>query len=189
MRLEGKTAVIVGAGQTPGETIGNGRATAILFAREGARVFLVDRDLAAAEETAAIIRAEGFEAICHQADIAREADCIAMAAAATAINDPNDGIQSCVEEWQRRRDILLDELRDFTVVPPHGGWSFLVDVSPLGFDSPTASKRLLELGKIAATPMVNWGSASSGKYVRIAFANEPVQRLQGIGQRFRTALT
>jgi NAD(P)-dependent dehydrogenase (short-subunit alcohol dehydrogenase family) len=84
MRLEGKTAVIVGAGQTPGETIGNGRATSILFAREGAKVFLVDRDLAAAEATAAIIRAEGFEALCHQADISKEADCIAMAAAAKA---------------------------------------------------------------------------------------------------------
>ena len=44
-RLEGKTAVVVGAGQTPGETIGNGRATAILFAREGARVLCVDRRL------------------------------------------------------------------------------------------------------------------------------------------------
>ena len=43
-RLAGKTAIVVGAGQTPGETIGNGRATAILFAREGAQVLLVDRD-------------------------------------------------------------------------------------------------------------------------------------------------
>jgi len=114
---------------------------------------------------------------------------IAMGAAATAINDPDDRIQSCVEEWQRRRDRLLDELRDFRVIPPHGGWSFLVDVSSLGVDAPTASKRLLELGRIATTPMVHWGSARSNKYVRIVFSNEPVQRLQGIGHRFRTALT
>jgi len=92
---------------------------------------------------------------------------IAMGAVATAINDPDDGIEECVAEWQRRRDILLDELADFTIIPPHGGWSFLVDVSPLGFDGPAASKRLLELGNIAATPMVNWGSKNSGKYVRI----------------------
>jgi aspartate/methionine/tyrosine aminotransferase len=113
---------------------------------------------------------------------------IAMGAVATAINDPNDGIKECVAEWGRRCDVLLDELTDFTVIPPHGGWSFLVDVSPLELDGPTASKRLLELGKIAATPMVNWGSENSRKYVRLVFSNEPVQRLRGAGQRFRDAL-
>ncbi len=114
---------------------------------------------------------------------------IAMGAVATAINDPGDGIEECVAEWQRRRDILLAELADFKVIPPHGGWSFLVDVSPLGFDGPAVSKRLLELGKIAATPMVNWGSENSSKYVRIVYSNEPVQRLHGVGKRFRDVLT
>jgi N-succinyldiaminopimelate aminotransferase len=114
---------------------------------------------------------------------------IAMGAVAVAIDDPDNGIEECVAEWQRRRDILLGELGDFTVVPPHGGWSFLVDVSPLGFDGPAASKRLLELGKIAATPMVNWGSENSRKYVRIVFSNEPVQRLHGVGKRFKDALS
>ena len=46
MRLDGKAGIVVGAGQTPGETVGNGRAAALLFAREGARVVLVDRHLA-----------------------------------------------------------------------------------------------------------------------------------------------
>src|SRR5215216_284546 len=50
-RLDGRVAVVVGGGQTPGETIGNGRATAITFAREGAKVVVVDRDLGSAEET------------------------------------------------------------------------------------------------------------------------------------------
>jgi NAD(P)-dependent dehydrogenase (short-subunit alcohol dehydrogenase family) len=54
-RLQDKVAVVVGAGQTPGDTIGNGRATAILFAREGARVLCVDRDLASAQGTVAMI--------------------------------------------------------------------------------------------------------------------------------------
>ncbi len=114
---------------------------------------------------------------------------IAMGAVATAINDPNDGIRVCVAEWQQRRDVLLEELQDFTVIPPHGGWSFLVDVSSLGMDGPEASRRLLEKGKIAATPMVNWGGSASTNYVRIVFSNEPVDRLRGIGQRFRDALT
>ncbi|HJT36960.1 MAG TPA: 3-oxoacyl-ACP reductase, partial [Actinomycetota bacterium] len=52
MRLDGKVAIVVGAGQTPGETIGNGRATAIVYAREGARVLLVDRASGSARETA-----------------------------------------------------------------------------------------------------------------------------------------
>ena len=72
MRLAGKTAIVVGAGQTPGDTIGNGRATAILFAREGARVLAVDRNLASAEETAAMIRAEGGVCQAHEADATRE---------------------------------------------------------------------------------------------------------------------
>jgi N-succinyldiaminopimelate aminotransferase len=114
---------------------------------------------------------------------------IAMGAVATAINDPNDGIQACVAEWQRRRDVLLDELREFTIIPPHGGWSLFLDVSPLGLDGATASRRLLERGKIAATPMVNWGSTNSDKYVRLVFANEPVHRLQGIAKRVQHALT
>ena len=113
---------------------------------------------------------------------------IAMGAAAAAIKDPNDGIETSVEEWKRRRDVAVEELKDFDVIPPDGGWSFLVDVSPLDMDAPTASKRLLDKGKIAATPMVNWGSKNSTKYVRIVFSNEPVERLKGLGKRFKDSL-
>ena len=45
MRLAGKTAIVVGAGQSPGEGMGNGRATVLLFAREGAKVLAVDHRL------------------------------------------------------------------------------------------------------------------------------------------------
>ena len=113
---------------------------------------------------------------------------IAMGAAAAAIKDPNDGIETSVEEWKRRRDVAVEELKDFDVIPPDGGWSFLVDVSPLDMDAPTASKRLLDKGKIAATPMDNWGSKNSTRYVRIVFSNEPVERLKGLGKRFKDSL-
>lgn len=73
-RLEGKTAVVVGAGQTRGATLGNGRATALLFAREGARVVLVDRDADSVEETRATIAGEGGTAEVLVLDIAASAN-------------------------------------------------------------------------------------------------------------------
>jgi len=77
-RLAGKVAVVMGGGQTPGDTIGNGRATAVLFAREGARVVVVDRRGAAAEETVAQIAGEGGTATAVEADATREADVAAL---------------------------------------------------------------------------------------------------------------
>jgi NAD(P)-dependent dehydrogenase (short-subunit alcohol dehydrogenase family) len=68
-RLEDKVAIVVGAGQTPGETIGNGRATSVLFAREGASVLLVDRSEAAARETAEQIESEGGKCAVLAADV------------------------------------------------------------------------------------------------------------------------
>ena len=112
---------------------------------------------------------------------------IAMGAVATAIND-NDGIASSVEKLEARRDLLLSELAEFTVIPPHGGWSFLVNVAPLGLDGPAASGLLLEKGKIAATPMINWGGPHCANYVRVVFSNESIDRLRGIGDRFDRAL-
>jgi len=83
-RLEGKTAIIIGAGQTPGDTIGNGRAMAMLFAREGADVMCVDRNLARADDTVAAIVAEGGKAWSHAADIVRADDVAGIFDAALA---------------------------------------------------------------------------------------------------------
>ena len=84
MRLKDKTAVVGGAGQTPGETIGNGRAMAILFAREGADLLCVDRDRGRAEETAAMIAAEGGRATALEANIVKPGAADAIVAAALA---------------------------------------------------------------------------------------------------------
>jgi NAD(P)-dependent dehydrogenase (short-subunit alcohol dehydrogenase family) len=73
MRMANKVAMVVGAGQAPGDVVGNGRATALLFAREGAVVICIDKSLDAAEETAALIRDEGGDALALEADITAEA--------------------------------------------------------------------------------------------------------------------
>src|SRR5438309_2074663 len=81
-RVEGKAAIVVGGGQTRGETVGNGRATAIVLGREGAHVCVVDRALASAQETVDLIAAEGGRAWAFAADVTREADVERLMAAA-----------------------------------------------------------------------------------------------------------
>ena len=87
-RLEGKVAVVVGAGQTKGETIGNGRAIATLYAREGARLFLVDRDSESVAVTAEQIVVAGGEAEVFVADARQEADC-------------EQAIQACMQHYKQ----------------------------------------------------------------------------------------
>ena len=82
MRLSGKSAIVVGAGQTPGTTIGNGRAMAILFAREGADVLCVDRDGARAAETVEVIIKEGGRAAALEANTVKPGAADAIVAAA-----------------------------------------------------------------------------------------------------------
>ena len=71
-RLEGKVAVVFGGGQGPGEGIGNGRAAAMRFAREGARVLVANKGLASAEETVRLIREEGGDAVAFSAEVTVE---------------------------------------------------------------------------------------------------------------------
>ena len=80
MRLKDKIAIVVGAGQSPGETLGNGRAVSLLFAREGAKVLAVDSRAEAAEETAELARKEKGVAVACTADVRREAEMKAMIA-------------------------------------------------------------------------------------------------------------
>jgi NAD(P)-dependent dehydrogenase (short-subunit alcohol dehydrogenase family) len=123
-RLEGKTAIVTGAGQTPGETIGNGRATAILFAREGAKVLLVDRNLGSAEETLKMIQDEGGEGFALEGDVTSEANCKSMAAECQEQFGQIDILQNNVgigfrdagitrleeEDWNRILDVNLKSM-------------------------------------------------------------------------------
>ncbi len=113
---------------------------------------------------------------------------IAMPGAAAALLSPNDGIAEATAEWKIRRDYILSELSDLPVVRPDGGWSLLIDTTALGMSPDVASKRLFDHGKIAATPMIGWGSeAIADRYLRFVFANEPVDRLADIRERLRVS--
>ena len=74
MRLKDRVAIVVGAGQSPGEGMGNGRATALTFAREGAKVLCVDHNLASAQKTVDLIRQGQGVAEAFKADVTKEGD-------------------------------------------------------------------------------------------------------------------
>jgi NAD(P)-dependent dehydrogenase (short-subunit alcohol dehydrogenase family) len=91
MRLDKKICIVVGAGQGPGTGMGNGRATVIRFAQEGATVLAVDRDLASAQETCAMAAKDGKgKCDAFEADVTREASMQAMIAHAQKIYDRID---------------------------------------------------------------------------------------------------
>ncbi|MBL7486809.1 SDR family oxidoreductase [Frankia sp. AgB1.9] len=147
-RLAGKTAVVVGGGQRPGATIGNGRATAVAFAREGAQVLVVDRDLEAAKDTVAQIRAEGGNGHPHTADITRPADCETIPRAATATFGQVDILHNNVgvvvaagteatsyDDWERGLSINLTGLwlvcRQFLPLMRAQGHGVVLNISSL----------------------------------------------------------
>jgi NAD(P)-dependent dehydrogenase (short-subunit alcohol dehydrogenase family) len=116
-RLEGKVAVVIGAGQSPGEGLGNGRATALRFAREGARVLAVDRSLESAEATAAQIRNEGFDSVAFAADVTRE-------------NDLAQAMREAKVRWGS-----LDILHNNVGVSLAGGDAELLEITEEAFDN------------------------------------------------------
>ena len=81
MRLKNKVAIVIGAGQSPGEGMGNGRATVLRFAQEGATVMAVDRDLASAEETVAMA-SQYSPCVAFEADVTKEKTLAAMVGSA-----------------------------------------------------------------------------------------------------------
>jgi NAD(P)-dependent dehydrogenase (short-subunit alcohol dehydrogenase family) len=120
--LAGKVAIVTGGG-APDSGIGNGRAAALLLARAGAKVLVVDIERAPAEETAAMIAAEGGRAVPFVADVADESQCKALVAAAVEelgrldLLDNNVGIggrgsvvDTPVELWRRIMQVNVDSM-------------------------------------------------------------------------------
>ena len=118
-RLEGKVAIVTGAGSS-GPGVGTGRAISTLFAMEGCRVLLVDREVARAEETLAGIREEGGDASVAQADVTKSSDCEEMVNEAiraygrldilvnnVGITLPGKVVDVTDEAWDRVMDVNL----------------------------------------------------------------------------------
>lgn len=112
---------------------------------------------------------------------------IAQAAAAVALARSHLTLPAYVDELERRRDVVARELRGLPFGMPAGGWSMLLRVSDFGLDGAAMSERLLEQG-VCATAMTGWGVAHGADHIRFVFANEPVERLRGLGSRVRAAL-
>ncbi len=120
-RLNGKVVIVVGAG-TKGEGLGNGRASAVCFAREGARVFCVDQDMASAEVSADLIRSEGFEGRAFRADISNPDDCRKV-------------IEECINYYGK-----IDVLHNNVGIPsmmdiletPEDAWNEIFDINVKG---------------------------------------------------------
>jgi NAD(P)-dependent dehydrogenase (short-subunit alcohol dehydrogenase family) len=181
-RLQGKVAVVVGGGQTPGETIGNGRATAIRFAQEGARVVVVDRRIESAADTVEMIRAAGGDAIAHAADITDAEACASIAPAALAAYGAldvlhnnvgiggGDGPASRVDEdaWDQIFDVNLKAMwRTCKAVIPtlrERGGGAIVNVSSIASicSTNTAAYQISKAGVNTLTQHLAMGGARHG---------------------------
>jgi len=148
LRLDKKVAIVTGAGSRAAG-IGNGRAAAILFAREGAKVLLVDKNTAAAEDTLASIKEEGSEAEVFTGDVSSAADCRAMVERAVSrwgrldILDNNVGIEGpgsvvsvTEEDWDQVMAVNVKSimLTGKFAVPAMaaGGGGSIINISSIG---------------------------------------------------------
>ena len=157
-RLEDKAALVVGAGSS-GPGWGNGKATAVAFAREGARVFCADINPVAAEETVGIIGSEGGMAIAHRADVAEAADVAAM-------------VEVCVSAYGR-----IDVLNNNVGIAEVGG---VVEVSEADWDRVfavnlksaylTMKKVIPQMVHQGGGSIINISSIASIRYTGVPYA-------------------
>jgi NAD(P)-dependent dehydrogenase (short-subunit alcohol dehydrogenase family) len=162
-RVEGKVAIVTGAGSTPGPGVATGRATAIVLAREGARVVVADIQRERAEETAALIAEEGGRALVFEGDMTRAGDCDAMVQAAVnafgtldiLVNNIGVAVGGSVvttseDDWDR---VLSLSLRT----------TFLASKSALPVMIAKGAGAIVNIGSIAALRGGNYASYAAAK--------------------------
>jgi NAD(P)-dependent dehydrogenase (short-subunit alcohol dehydrogenase family) len=171
MRLKDKIAIVVGAGQSPGAGMGNGRATVLRFAREGAKVLAVDNNLSSAEETVAIALESGGECTAFEADVTREATLAAM-------------VEAAQQRWGR-----VDILHYNVGVSLAGGDAVLAEFSEAAFDriatiNLRGAVRHRRVGDIVVTAISD-GSVDGGLDVLRNIDQEEARRI--LAESFRPA--
>jgi NAD(P)-dependent dehydrogenase (short-subunit alcohol dehydrogenase family) len=179
MRLEGKVAVITGAGQTQGESIGNGRAAAVLFAREGAKLVLANRSMASLEGTRELLRKEGYDAECVTADISNEDDCAALVKAAVSKFGRIDILHN---------NVGIGNLDGDTVKIDRKAWDHVFNVNldgamliskhalPIMRSQKSGSTHVSSVAAIASSPLIAYKTSKAAlhEFVRwLAFENAP----------------
>jgi NAD(P)-dependent dehydrogenase (short-subunit alcohol dehydrogenase family) len=155
-RLAGKVAIVTGAGQTEGRQIGNGRATAIAFAREGATVVLADRDEGSARETAATI---GDAASVVAADVSREDDC-------------RDLVAACLERHGR-----VDVLHHNVGIGSGDGWTENLEIEAWERIMRVNAGSAALLAKAVVPPMRDQGAGAITNVSSIAAVCATITRL------------
>jgi aspartate/methionine/tyrosine aminotransferase len=123
----------------------------------------------------------GLTNVVCQVGIAQQA-----VAAALSAPDASADVAAATSTSRERCHVILDQLADYPVIRPDGGWSLLIDTAQLGLTPAEASDRLFVRGRVASTPMNGWGP-SGEHYLRLVFANEPVDRLHDLRDRFAAA--
>ena len=108
---------------------------------------------------------------------------VARAAATAVLRGDQTHVAEAVQELERRRDTILDQLDGWPLIRPAGGWSLLIDAVEMGTTASELSRALIEQAAIAATPMTGWGGEVADRHVRLVFSAEPVERLETIGER------
>ncbi|PYM55238.1 MAG: aspartate aminotransferase [Candidatus Rokuibacteriota bacterium] len=112
---------------------------------------------------------------------------IAQAGALAALVTEDADLPEVVADWQRRRDLTLDQLAGLPAVKPAGGWSLVMDAAALGWQPADLSLALARHG-VAATPMDAWGADVARRLIRFIYTREPLDRLACLRGRLDAAM-